>query len=205
MKKMIIALLLVCVGLSANAEPITGVGASATTTFSYLQDVENLVNNAGLSIPDDFTATHVEQVSSVSQWHSSGGIVDNEAVTFDLGGTYNLSTIYIWQSNQTSLFGRGVNQFDLLVSANGIDFTEVASDLNLAISTGGPNSAQSFALFQLGVTHVRIGIDTAHSALASEIVGLAEVKFDAIPEPATMGLVALFSGGLFLVRRVFQI
>lgn len=191
---------------------ITGVSATATTYYGAAHNPINLVNDAGLvgAGPYDFSSLHDSDGSAIRQWHAGAGqgvggaapVVDNQAITFNLGGTYNLTSIYIWQANQTGIFGRGVNQFDLMYSTNGGgSWLTASSNLNLAISTGGNIAAQQFSLAQAGVTHVRIEIDSAHSGAANEYVGLSEVKFDgvAVPESAT----ALLSGfgALALLRR----
>lgn len=193
---------------------ITGVSATATTYYAAAQTPDNLVNDAGFAGagPYGFTSLHGAHGSAVGQWHAGTGqggggsapVVDNQALTFNLGGTYNLTSIYIWQANQTGLFGRGVNQFDLLYSTNGgSSWLTASSNLNLAISTGGNIAAQQFSLVQTGVTHVRIEIDSAHSGAASEYVGLSEVKFDgvAVPEPTSALLGALGILGLLRRRR----
>lgn len=190
------------IGATAQAAAISGVTVTATTYYSDDQSPVLLVNDSGLT-GSGFSATHAEGGSSEDQWHSSGGVVNDEFLTFDLGGTYDLAAIYIWQHNQTDLFGRGVNQFDLLFSTDGgSNYSLSSANNNLAISAGGNISAQSFALFQTGVTHVKIEIDSDWSGETSDFVGLAEVKFDgvaSVPEPSSAVL-----GGftlLALLRR----
>lgn len=186
---------------------VTGTTATASTTYVHGQiSTANLVNNSGLSVADDVTATHATFGTGPTGngWHSTGGTVANEFVTIALNGSYSLDSIYIWQMNQagTGNLGRGVRQFDLLVSSDGNIFTEVASDLELAQAPNtDPISAQAFALNQTGVTHVRIGIDSAWSGNASEYVGLGEVKFTTVPEPSAALLGGLGLLGLLRRRR----
>lgn len=196
---------------SAQAAVITGISATATSTFTATGGLSAalLVNTTDLSIPNDITATHAVFSGSANGngWHSNGPGgpgVDNEFITLNLNGTYDLDSIYIWQMNQTNNLGRGVRQFDILVSNNGTDFTEVGSNLVLAQALNGtlPNTAQAFALTPssvTGVTHVRIGIDTAWSGSATEYVGLNHIMVTAIPEPSAALLGGL--GMLALLRR----
>jgi hypothetical protein len=109
-------------------------------------------------------------------------VVDDQIVTFDLGGAYHLTKIYIWQYNQTGVMSeRGVDEFDVLVSTdNGANYTEVITDAHLEEALSTPQSAQRFALVQNNVTQVRIAIDTAHSGNTREYVGLAEVRFEGV-------------------------
>lgn len=200
------SLALLALASADAAVVVTGTTATATTFFNSVQSPTNLVNNSGLSVANSITATHTETSNAADQWHSSGGVVDNESVTINLGGSYDLENIYIWQANQIDFKGRGVNQFDLYYSTNnGGSYTAWALNLNLAISpnTGSADliSAQSFAFGVSGVTNVRIDIDSAHSGAANEYVGLSEVKFTAVPEPAAALLGSLGLLGLLRRRR----
>ena len=180
--------------LAASAAPITGVTCTASSTYVHSTvSTANLVNNSGLSIANDVTATHAAfgGANPGNGWHSTNtALVDNQFVTFNLNGTRNVANIYIWQMSQAGQLGRGIRQFDLLVSSDGVNFTEVASNLELAQSPGGAVNSQSFALNQTGITHVRIGIDSAWSGATNEYVGLSEVKFT---ETATASEVPTFS------------
>ena len=187
---------------SHAAVVVTGVTATATSNYPTANtDVSFLVNNSGLSVADDVTATHSTFGSGPVGWHSQNGVVNDESITLDLHGTYDLAEIYLWQMNQTSALGRGVRQFDLLVSTDGgFNYTEVVSDLTLLQAlNNGPIGAQSFALNQSGVTHVRIGIDSSWNGTTNDYVGLNEVKFTAVPEPTAALLGSL--GALSLLRR----
>ncbi len=186
-----------------------GITATATTYYESPQNPINLVNGSGLTVTGDPTATHGTHGSSWDQWHAGAGqgiggaapVVDDQVLTFDLGQLYDLSTIYIWQHNQPGNFGRGVNQFDLFYSADGVTYTAYANNLNLAISPGGNISAQAFAFSQTNVRYVQIAIDSAHSGLANDYVGLAEVMFEAVPEPGSVAFLALAGAGIAVRRR----
>ena len=203
---LIISIATLAFGITSQAAMVVGVSATATTWYDALHEPSYMVDGSGLT-GVGFTATHSEAENAANMWHAGEGagingaapITDNQFVTFNLGGTYDLSTVSIWQMNQTANFGRGVNQFDILYSVDG-GSTYLSSSLNnnLAISTGGNISAQNFSLVQTGVTHVRFEIDSAHSANVNEYVGLSEVMFDGtlVPEPSSsllFGSMALFS------------
>ena len=200
-KKTILPLLLTGTCLSANAAVISGVNAVASSDWASPGTVEaaQLVNDSGLSAPGSLAATHSEDGSAIGQWHSNSAVT-GVTVTFDLGGTFDLNSAHIWQANQPGNFGRGVNQFDILISTDGLNYSEVVTDTTLAISGGGEINAQVKGLVQSGVTHVQFHIDTSHGD--ANFVGLSEVKFDgvaSVPEPSSAALLGL--GGLALILR----
>ncbi|MCW1925685.1 autotransporter-associated beta strand repeat-containing protein [Luteolibacter arcticus] len=194
--------------LAAAAAPVAGVTATASTSYVHGSiSTANLVNNSGLSVPNDVTATHAGfgEGGGGNGWHSSGGVVDNEFVTLNLNGTYNIAHIHLWQMSQTGNLGRGVKQIDLLVSTNGTDFTPVASDLQLTQSAGGPVAAQTFPINQAGITHVRIGIDSAWSGATNEYVGLSEVKFTEGVLTETFAPTFSLAAGTYLGERAVTV
>lgn len=179
------------------AEVIQGVTATASSQWSTDQAAGNLVNNSGIltagSTPVsqtptayDITAVHTYHQSALSQWHDTGPADTTNAITFDLGGTFEMDGIHIWNGNQWSptlnLTARGVQQFDVLVSTDGTNFTEVLSNQLLTKSPGNQYiPSQSFSLAgNSGVTHVRLHID---SNFGDAYRGLSEVMFTHVVDP----------------------
>ena len=78
---------------------------------------------------------------------------------------------------------------------------------------GGVNSAQGFALdavtlgryVQLSITDNSVGFQDITGG--GDRVGLSEVRFasEVIPEPATLGLMAVFGGSVLFIRRRLMI
>lgn len=194
----IIAALLSMLGISLQAaEVIHGVTATASSQWGSGITATALIDNSGLrsaanpsqSVSYDPTAVHTYDQSAAGQWHNNPAADPNGThpqITFDLHGTYNLSQIHIWNGNQWSfslnLTARGVAQFDVLVSSNGTDFTEVLSNQPLTRSPVNTYvQAQSFSLAgNNGITHVRLRVDSNHG---DTYTGLSEVMFSAIPDP----------------------
>lgn len=179
------------------AEVIHGVTATASSEWGGPITAASLIDNSGLrnatnpgqSASYDPTAVHTYDQSAAGQWHNNPAADPNGSnpqITFDLHGTYNLSQIHIWNGNQWSfslnLTARGAAQFDVLVSTNGTDFTEVLANQSLTrspVNTYVP--AQTFSLAgNNGITHVRLRVDSNHG---DTYTGLSEVMFSAIPDP----------------------
>lgn len=165
---------------------------------SGLEDFEGTPDNS----LDDY---HDNDSGSSNAWHSGdmdagipGGtdddgdpftppLVNEQILEFDLGGLFKLSRVHVWQQNQSNIFGeafsftRGVEEFQILVSSTseGEDFSLVGG-FNLDFEEGlEPVPAQIFELAtEPDARRVRFQLETAYSGLASEFVGLSEVRFE---------------------------
>jgi hypothetical protein len=176
---------------SAGAEYLTAVDATATTTYGDDPeglDADRLIDGSGLDV-DSLEGLHAPADLAETMWHSSGGVVADEEIVFDLGGTYNLTNIHIWPFNQSSLYGdlwhRSVKDFDVLVSSDGVGYTQVGSTLLLQEPPGDtPVPVQTFDFDASEVAYIKIDILTSWNGTTSDWVGLSEVRFDYIPSHA---------------------
>ena len=215
-------LTLVLTTASARADLIKPTDVWTTSYFSSSLPAE-LINGSGLS-EESASATHDSEAVASTMWFAgdldgglTGGttavgepVVADQAVVFDLGATYKLSTAYIWNQNQNGRFGdftgRGVDLFDIYVSsdtdANTASWTLVGEDYDLAKAGGtAAEPAQSVLFSADDVRMVKFDIQTAQSGLANEYVGLSEVRFESIPEPATIGILGFGAAALLFLRR----
>lgn len=95
-------------------------------------------------------------------------------LTFDLGDTYNLASTDIWQYNAVCCgFERGVQNFRILTSTNGVDFTYLKDGM-LAMSQGGQIAAQNI---EMSVTARYVRFEVISNYGDSTYTGLSEVKF----------------------------
>jgi len=180
---------------SPGQSVIQGVTATATSwwtmpdTTNPYQSPVNLVNSGGLSVPNDINATHAANGDAMLQWHAKSWAEDpNPVLTFNLGGTFDLDAIHIWNGNQGRAgqdnTGRGVKSFTISVSTDGNGFTDVLTS-ELARSpyvsgNVGPVSAQHFSLSgRNGVKVVKLRVNSIHDP-ANPYAGLSEVMFTAV-------------------------
>ncbi len=146
-------------------------------------------------------------------WLSARGYADDQYITFDLGAEYNLTATYIWNYAfpGNDRWNRGVKQFDVVGAGSDKVFdSNIATDL--VLTAGGEDAteaAQTLALAASSVRYIRFEIDTnqAESTASNTLTGLSEVRFEGtvIPEPATLGLIGVFGGGMLFIRRRFMI
>ena len=183
---------------------IAGVTATSSQGTHGSYSLPNLTNGVGLTPSISTTATH-SVLPGEDKWLSDvGGVVGN--LIFDLGGTYSLSDIAIWQFNHIdpNALQLGVKDFTLESSTNGISFTPLLGTTTLTIGSGNTNdAAQISALGDITASHVRLNYLNNYGN--GTFTGLSEVQFvvTAIPEPSTIAMFGIGAGvmGLVSIRR----
>lgn len=187
---LIFSLAILLLPCQAQADFITPTGVASSSFYSYTVHPLNLINNTAVTSASSSIAVNT------GFWHSAaaaaggantygnggptGGfpVVANQSLIFTLPGTYDLTQADLWQMNQTGQFPRGTNQFDLLVSSDGVNYIPAITNANLAVATGAVTGQVFPFAQQSNVRFVKLQIDTAHSGNANEFVGLNEVRFE---------------------------
>ena len=179
------------------------------------REAVNTINGSGLSnsniveTDDSIPSTYpTHSTSNLAVWWTDVGdnnLISDVFITFDLGGTYDLDGMHVWNLNGSG-GGRttksGVEDFILEVSTNGTTFTnEGTFSLNEAPDSSTYTGETINFNKTITGSHVRINVQTTFENDGSitdstaNRAGLSEVRFTAIPEPlssaAVIGLVAL--------------
>ena len=153
-------------------------------------------------------------------WHTDfGDFVPGQGnfahITFDLGATYDIDAINVWNYGETHHGGtgftrRGVRVMSVSVasSGNSSTFTSIGNfTLARASVKNGFFAAETLAVSAEKVRFVRFDILRSHWNRDNDVVGLSEVAFSGttvstVPEPSSLVMLALGMGaGLFRVRR----
>ena len=196
--------------VTANAAVVI-TPAGATTTGGNLsgRPIGNTIDGSGLTDPgtpgnilDD---TH--SVNTNADLFLGSGASGHEFV-FDLGGTYTVDSVHLWNISYISgAVNRGLKTVDLTFSTDGgfnyntlVAASEYDDFGNFAMSsTTGPGVAETKTFTAVaGVTHIKFTDSTNHGPAYT---GIGEIRFggDPIPEPSTTALLGL--GGLALILR----
>lgn len=165
----------------------------SSTLVNYSWDSEAITDNRGMSDamnPGDKTATHAQGTSG---WMTAASD-PAPAVTFDLGGMYDLDQMLIWNHNQTTVNTCGFNEVLIEYSDNGGLWYYTLPDMNGGDLSNGnytipmaPVDGEGYTLgdsvYQLAVDfggienvdHVKITGYSNHGD--ASYYGLAEVRF----------------------------
>jgi len=166
-------------------------GAQITVTVSSINasgafPPQSVVDGSGL---DPVTGEHGSGKNS--EWVSNiGANITNGFIAFDLGGSYVLDSIQVW--NYTQTLNYGVKQLDIYVSdvfaagdpegAGAANWTKIADNVTFA-AAGSPNigfdleTQTGITLPTYAVRHIRFETDTRQDDATSGYFGLAEVQF----------------------------
>ncbi|WP_373478468.1 PEP-CTERM sorting domain-containing protein [Geminocystis sp.] len=175
---------------SAHGLQITPSSVTASNGTSNGYSLNALIDNSGLSNGLHGAVTN-------TMWLSQNQTTPT--LTFNLGAVYNLAGTDIWQYNR-STFNRGVQNFNILTSLDGINFSSAGSG-TLTVATGNPVSIPSqLVAFTATAQYVRFEVTSNYGNTFT--TGLSEVKFqtaESVPEPLTIlgSLTALGFGSVF--------
>jgi hypothetical protein len=181
------------------AETISVSSVAASSSFgSYVPG--RLVDGSGL-------ANDVHNTTWQNMWMTVAG--DAGWLEFDLGGTFRLSEMEIWNYNaningDSAYVGRGVDTFAIYTSLDGVAYTLLSTE-SLSQAPGTASVAgEMIALGGVDARYVQLDLLTNHGGYLGDYYGLSEVQFTGapVPEPSSLvfgGLAAL--GWLLAGRR----
>lgn len=184
---------------------VTPVGATSSLAELSNRPITDAIDGSGL---DSLGLSG----NILSETHDNMGANDGPyflapnatVLTFDLGGSADINAIHIWNYTRTGEQDRGVRNFSIFTSTNGVDFSASGvtfTDFDVVPYTGVTQrvSVQSRSLSATlsGITHIQFQSLTNHGD--TTYTGFGEIRFGAVPEPSAALLGGL--GALLLLRR----
>jgi len=186
MNSLVCAAVVGMMGGAAQAEFITPNAVLATARYSTSPE-RNLINSNGLSAN---TAAGTHRNVGTTMWMNNNGTVANEAVSFDLRKTYNLTQAYVWQNTEQT--ARNTRTMNIYVSADNVTYTQVGGTVTLKTSAADNQTADVVPLSASNVRYVKFHILTSGAGTATGYVGLGEVRFEgAVVPPVPPGTLIL--------------
>lgn len=154
-------------------------GVSATTSLgqsSTTQAISKAVNNSGLSSTTSLSATHNRTTSNMWRSLTKPSDAAPGTVTFDLGSSYEIDRIAVWNYNGSSSTTVGVKDLTVSTSTDGVNYTALAGGpTQFARASGSTALApQTFTFNATAARYVKFTITSNHG---STRVGLSEVAF----------------------------
>lgn len=191
---------------TAQAGYITGVTATTDITATGgTYNISHITDGSGLSTPGSFTATHGFPFVSTG-WIGDSGSASG-TITFDLHGSYTLTEMAVW--NLFYYSGTpGVKDVSISTSTDGISYSPLSGGPTqfayVSFATGSAGeSAQYFTFGPVTASFVKFNIYNSWGSST----GLNEVAFGdtpaaaAVPEPASLALLAIGAAGFAARRR----
>jgi hypothetical protein len=219
----------IMLGGTARAQLISGATATASSTlpgppqFNFDRVATHVVDNSGLSPGDNLASTpdqlHIKAPDGF-MWLSSGndpfgGVDPDPTFTIDLGGLFSVTGVRIFNYNENVPAGnrpdlalRGIQQTNVLISANGVNYTSLTPTTPLTIPIAPGNDSYTGTYFNL-VTLLGAPVTTRFFQLDivsnhggdNNFYGLSEVQFDGTPVPEVSTASFLTLSGLLLMNR----
>ncbi|MHC4206888.1 MAG: discoidin domain-containing protein, partial [Planctomycetota bacterium] len=160
-------------------------GTIAVTASSWVEgkEPENTVNGSGL----DETGLLHGNIGEGTMWLSGDGADQPTWIEYDLGRTYKLHEMWIWNSNESleEVVGIGFKEVVIEYSADGAEFITFGTTHEFTQAPGETDYAHNTTVDteSISARHVRL---TANSNFKNilEQYGLSEVRFFYIPVQA---------------------
>lgn len=201
----LMATVLTCCSALVQANIVTPINAKATSEYNEYLAATSLLAEADehfvKPVPNDMTTWTVPEYDWQG-WMSDGSPLP-QWVWFDLGGTYDLLAIHIWNYYQSSAgyHERGAREIQVWRANSGGERLGLMASIIMPQEPTNIVPDRWFSLANAaGVEYVTL--DILSNWGDPGYVGLSAVRFEPIPEPGTLALLSCGLVGLLTyVRR----
>ena len=191
---------------AAHAAVITGVSASASSalvspSLGFDRAASHTVDGSGQNV----SGTTANSPADGTMWldtgnGANGGINDTAPqITFNLGATYILSNITVYNYNEVNFAARGIASALLSTSLDGVNFN-VIGPLSFNEAPGTTSAIGQIINVNLTAKFVELSNFVQFAGDDNKLQGLSEVTFSgtrqvaqAVPEPASLFCLVLVS------------
>lgn len=171
MKKMMVLFGLAAV--SVMAETILPVGYTSNSEFAVGWGARTIHPGVLIGVTKSAADTVDASKHGGSGWVSKENAV-NPHIQYDLGGPYDLTALKIYNGALAGQYNRGVQQLDIQVSTDGVNWKDAAKDQRLNQTTGTGVEWQTVNFSASNCRYVRLTVDSNYGNTYTEI---AKVQF----------------------------
>ena len=193
--KIVAAAVALAVSGAVFAETNVALGKS-TTASSFYSSGSEVFPSANITdgITSDSGAPY-----AWSFWLAAQGQNANSWVQVDLGSTFNINGVDLFDTHNRGYYDRGTDAFTISVSTDGTTFTDVASG-SFTDAQWKQQTGKDISFASTDARYVRFTVDSVYGGQSA---GLAEMQVMAVPEASTssMALAGLGLLGFVAMRR----
>lgn len=188
-------------GLQA-ANVVTPIDATAGSSLRAESPISATIDGTGLNSTtgDISTWTHDVNDPKGNYWLSAqhAGKNGGEFITFDLGDTYEVSELYLWQYTLSDSTNRQIVDATLTFSTDNVTFSNSIAWQPTLVNTTTAYTPETFTFSETvsGVRYINMVVENN-----SDYVGLAEIRFGVVPEPSSFALLAGCFGLAWVMMR----
>jgi hypothetical protein len=180
---------------TASGDLILASTASASSEFSSGYVAENTINGSGL--PAGFNETDIHSTyESGNHWTTNGSDPQEAWILWGFDSAQSLNGMFVWNhlsNNIASNAGYEPVLADLTLLDSGDNVLLFLDDFSLTPDTAGAAEFVSFGASFDNISSVLFEVEAVQSS--NNFTGLAEVAFQAVPEPNST---AVLISGVFL-------
>ena len=160
------------------AYPITGITATASSTYNANTPASRTIDGSGLGDDD----LHGDDLKTM--WATQKNAPEPAWIQYEFDRAYKLDHVLVWNSNQAieALMGIGVKDATVECSVDGSTWTSLGA-VQLAQGTGEPLAPEVFDLGGVQARYVKLTVGSNWGGLVKQY-SLSEVRFHYVPVSA---------------------